>query len=122
MLDESMPDGKTLPDPKGWKILIQKMKPKEQTSGGIILVDASKEAESYLSITARVMKIGPMAWHDKDTGKAYVGGAWAKPGDWVIVPKFTQFKMDIYGNEYRFINDDEVIATVEDPTNIKVYT
>jgi len=30
--------------------------------------------------------------------------------------------MDIEGREYRFVNDDEIIAVVDDPTAIKVYT
>jgi len=30
--------------------------------------------------------------------------------------------MDIDDKEYRFINDDEIIAVVEDPTVIKVYS
>ena len=111
-----------LPNPCGWKILIQKIKPKEQTAGGIFLPDQAKEAESYLNICAKVVKVGPLAWHDRDTGQPWKGPNWAKPGDWVIVPKFTQFKMIIDEEEYRFINDDEIIATVDDPSEIKVYT
>ena len=109
-----------LPVPTGWKILIEKPKPKEKTDGGIILTDQSKEAENYLSICARIVAIGPLCWHDE--AKFYNAGPWAKIGDWVIVPKFTAFKMDINGMEYRFINDDEVIAIVDDPTVIKVYS
>lgn len=111
-----------LPVPRGWKILVEKIKPKEKTAGGILLPDQSREAESYLSICAKVVSIGPMAWCDRDTGQPWTGGAWAKEGDWIIIPKFTQFKMEIDGNEYRFINDDEIIATVDDPSGIKVYT
>tara|TARA_R110002110_G_scaffold335381_1_gene546079 strand:+ start:394 stop:744 length:351 start_codon:yes stop_codon:yes gene_type:complete len=111
-----------LPTPCGWKILIRKDKPKEKTAGGIILADQSIEAESYMNICAQVVKIGYLCWHDRETGVPWKGPKWAKPGDWVIVPKFTQFKMDIDDKEYRFINDDEIIAVVEDPTVIKVYS
>ena len=90
-----------LPKPSGWKILIKKKKPNEKSKGGIYLPDQAKEAESYMDICAH---------------------RWAEPGDWVIVPKFTQFKMEIEEEEYRFINDDEIIAIVPDPTAIKVYS
>ena len=111
-----------LPEIRGWRILVRKQKPKEVTSGGILLSDASKDAESYLNVTAQVVQCGPLCWHERDTGQPWPGGAWAKPGDWVIIPKFTQFKMEIEGEEYRIINDDEVIAVVDDPTIIKVYS
>jgi co-chaperonin GroES (HSP10) len=111
-----------LPEPKGWKILIKKPKPKEKTSGGILLPDSSRDAESLLGICAQVVTIGPMCWHDRASGEPWVGGPWAKPGDWVIVPKFVQFRMNIDDEEYRFINDDEIIAVVDDPKAIKVYT
>jgi co-chaperonin GroES (HSP10) len=111
-----------LPQPTGWKILIQKKKPKEKTAGGIILSDISKDNESYLSICAQVIRIGSLCWHDRETGKPWQGGPWCKEGDWVIVPKFTALRLEIKEEEYRFINDDEIIAVVEDPTAIKVYS
>jgi len=110
-----------LPQPQGWKLLIEKPKPKEKTDGGILLPDQAIEAENYLSICAKLVAVGPMAWKDRETGKPWSSGAWAKVGDWIIVPKFTQFRMDIQDKEYRFINDDEIIAVVQDPTVIKVY-
>ena len=111
-----------LPEPRGFKLLIEKPKPKEKTDGGILLPDQAIEAENYLSICAKLVKIGPMAWKDRETGKWWNGGPWANVGDWLIIPKFTQFRMEIDDKEYRFINDDEVIAVVSDPTVIKVYT
>lgn len=111
-----------LPKPSGWKILIKKKKPNEKSKGGIYLPDQAKEAESYMDICAQVVSIGPLAWCDRETGERWKCDRWAKPGDWVIVPKFTQFKMEIEEEEYRFINDDEIIAIVPDPTIIKVYS
>ena len=112
----------SLPKPKGWKVLVRKNKAKEKTSGGILLPEAAKEAEDYLSITAQVVACGPMCWYDKESGQKWIGGDWAKPGDWVLIPKFTAFKMEIENEEYRLINDDEIIATIDDPSSIKVYT
>ena len=111
-----------LPQPRGWRILIERVKPKEKTASGIFLPDQAKEAESYLSITAKVVALGSACYTNRDTGEPWASGPWCKPGDWIVVPKFTQFKMDIDGNEYRIINDDEVIAVIDDPLAIKVYT
>jgi co-chaperonin GroES (HSP10) len=108
--------------PRGWKILIKRPKVKEQTKGGILLPDQIKEAESYMSITATVVALGSVCYRDRDTGEPWKSGPWCYVGDTVIVPKFTQFKMEIDNEEYRFINDDEVIAVVHDPDAIKVFT
>ena len=110
-----------LPRPQGWKVLIKKKKPKEKTEGGIILPDSAQDAESWLDITAQVVALGPLCYKNRQTGESWPN-PYCEEGDWVIVPKFTQFKMDIDGEEYRFINDDEVIAVIDDPTVIKVYT
>ncbi len=110
-----------LPRPQGWKILIKKHKPKEKTEGGILLPDMSKDAEGYLSVTGQVVALGPLCYTDRKTGEPWSSGPWCKVKDWVIIPKFTQFKMDIDDDEYRIVNDDEIIATIKDPTRIKVY-
>jgi len=111
-----------LPQPKGWRVLIERIKPKEKSAGGIFLPDQAKDAESYMSITAKVVALGDGCYSNRDTGEPWGGGPWCKPGDWIIVPKFTQFRMDIGGKEYRIINDDEVIAVIDDPSAIKVYS
>lgn len=111
-----------LPKPAGWKILIKKKKPKEKSKGGIYLPDQAKEAESFMDISAQVVAVGPLAWCDRETGERWKCERWANPGDWVIVPKFTQFKLIIDDEEYRFINDDEIIATIDDPSVIQVYS
>ena len=113
---------KFLPRPQGWKILIRKPKVKEKTDGGIIIPDQVKDVEDYLSVTGEVAAIGPLCWTNRETGKPWDGGPWCKVGDWVIIPKFTAFKMEIDDDEYRIINNDEIIAVVIDPTRIKVYS
>jgi len=110
-----------LPKPCGWKVLIKRQKAKDKTSGGIFLPDIAKDAEELLGIVAQVVDCGPMCWKDRDTGEPWSTGPWAKPGDFVVVPKFTHFRMTINEEEYRFINDDEIIAIVDDPSIIKIY-
>ena len=54
-----------LPIPRGFKVLIEKPKPKEKTDGGILLPDQAIEAENYLSICAKVVSVGPLAFKDR---------------------------------------------------------
>lgn len=108
--------------PRGWKVLIKMPQVEKITAGGIIRVDAVVEAEEYMSITAEVVAIGPLAYADRESGEPWATGPWCKVGDTVIVPKFVQFKLEIEEQEYRFINDDEVIAVVHNQDAIKVYT
>jgi len=110
-----------LPQPKGWKILIRKERPKEKTAGGIFLTDKARDEEDYMSITAQVVDMGDLCYRNRETGERWRCDPWCKPGDWIIIPKFTQFKLEIDDQEYRFINDDEVIAVIDDPKSIKVF-
>ena len=43
---------------------------------------------------------------------------WCKVGDWVVFARYAGSRIQIDGGEVRLLNDDEVLATVEDPTDI----
>ena len=45
---------------------------------------------------------------------------WAKKGDWILIGRYagTRFKLED-DHEVRIINDDEVIATILNPDDIK---
>ena len=52
---------------------------------------------------------------DKDK---FPNGAWCKKNDWIIIAKYAGSRVSIDGGELRIINDDEVLAVVEDPRDI----
>ena len=48
----------------------------------------------------------------------FPNGAWCKKDDWIIITKYAGARLSIDGGELRIINDDEVLAVVEDPRDI----
>ena len=62
-----------------------------------------------------VLKIGPLAYYDKEK---YPTGPWCKKGDWVIFARYAGSRIQIDGGEVRLLNDDEVLATIENPEDI----
>jgi co-chaperonin GroES (HSP10) len=63
----------------------------------------------------KVLKVGPSAYNDKGR---FPDGPWCKEGDWVVITKYAGSRLYIDGGELRIVNDDEVIAQVDDPLSI----
>lgn len=101
--------------PTGWQVLIKIRKAPEKI-GGILLPDDSKAAQQFAAVVGEVLEVGPLAW--ADTHRYGDAGPWAQPGDWVIVAKFGGKRFKVNGEEYRLINDDEVIGTTDKPEEI----
>jgi co-chaperonin GroES (HSP10) len=102
-----------IPQPTGWRILVMPYMGKEKTEGGVFVPDPVREREARATVTAYVAKLGPLAY--KDVDKFGEDGAWCKEG------RYAGSRFQIEGGEVRIINDDEVIATIVDPDDIKSY-
>jgi chaperonin GroES len=107
-----------VPQPTGWRILVMPWTGNEKTDGGIYIPDQVRERESKATVVAYVVKVGPLAYKDQDK---FNGEAWCKEGDWVCIGRYAGSRFNISGGEVRIINDDEVIATILDPDDIKTY-
>ena len=59
--------------------------------------------------------MGPDAYADKTK---YPNGPWCKEGDWVVFARYAGSRVKIEGGEIRILNDDEILSTVKDPTDI----
>ena len=93
---------------------------KEKTDGGIHVPDSIREKEGRATVVAYVVKLGPLAYKDFD--KFGEEGPWCKEGDWVCIGRYNAgSRFNIEGGEVRIINDDEVIATIVNPDDIKTY-
>jgi len=107
-----------LPQPTGWRVLVMPYQTAQQTKGGLFIPDEVRDRETVATVVAYVLSVGPLAY--KDPGKF---GAecepWCKKGDWVCIGRYAGSRFKIDGGEIRIINDDEVIATVLEPTDIK---
>jgi len=107
-----------LPQPTGWRILVMPYKGREKTEGGIILPDQVVEREALATVVAYVLKLGPEAYKDPEKFGPDAE-PWCKKGDWVSIPRYSGSRFKIDGGEVRIINDDEVIATLKNPDDIR---
>tara|TARA_R110000765_G_scaffold302967_1_gene397139 strand:+ start:309 stop:740 length:432 start_codon:yes stop_codon:yes gene_type:complete len=107
-----------LPSPTGWRLLILPYRGKGKTKAGIYLPDQVVERESVGTVCGYVLKVGPLAY--KDANK-FTTGPWCKEKDWIIFGRYAGARFKIDGGEVRILNDDEVIAVVQDPEDILHY-
>ena len=89
--DESLQE--KLPNPTGYRI------DKEQLS----------------TVVGYVVRLGPDAY--KDPHK-YPEGAWCSEGDWVIFGRYAGARIQIEGGNLRLLNDDEILAVINNPEDI----
>ena len=121
VLDPSLLDKpllERLPQPTGWRILVMPYQGKAKTASGLYIPDEIRERESVATVVAYVMKLGPLAY--KDPGKfGSDSDPWCKEGQWVCIGRYSGSRFKIDGGEVRIINDDEVIATILEPDDVK---
>ena len=116
--EAAKPDKKELdklPKPVGWRILVLPFKAKDKTKGGILLTDKTMEESQLTATVAMVLAVGDDAYQDKEK---FPSGSWCKEGDWVLITRYAGSRIRIDGGELRIINDDEILAVVDDPRDI----
>jgi len=114
-VDESRSALDRLPKPTGWRILILPYTIPDSTKGGVLLSDETKERNQLATNVGYVVSLGPDAY--KDEGK-FPDGAWCKKGDWVMFGRYAGSRFKIDGAEPRLLNDDEILAVIDDPRDI----
>ena len=103
-----------LPKPTGWRILVLPFKMKEKTKGGIIISETTIERQQVASQCGLVISMGDQCY-DKER---YPEGPWCKKGQWVVFARYAGSSIQIDGGEVRLLNDDEILATIENPEDI----
>ena len=104
-----------LPQPTGWRMVVLPFKMADKTKGGLHLVQETLERQQVGSTCGLVLAQGPDCYNDKDR---YPEGPWCKTGDWVIFARYAGSRIQIDGGEVRLLNDDEVLATIDNPEDI----
>ena len=107
-----------LPQPTGWRILVMPYQGKATTKSGLHIPDEIRERESVATVVAYVMKLGPLAYKDPDKFGPDAT-PWCEEGQWVCIGRYSGSRFKIEGGEVRIINDDEVIATILEPDDVK---
>ena len=125
-LEEAFPVVNPGVEPLGARILVQIKTTKSTTSGGIVLVEESKETEKWNTQVAKLIKRGPLAYCNRETGKPWTEGMWAVEGDFIRVPRWggDRFEVQVPGQDepalFVIFNDHEAIAKITaDPLTVK---
>ena len=107
-----------LPKPTGWRILVMPYQGKSTTDKGLHIPDQIREREALATVVAYVLRIGPLAYQDPNKfGEE--PQPWCEEGEWVCIGRYAGSRFRIEGGEVRIINDDEVIAKILEPDDIK---
>ncbi|HCT52036.1 MAG TPA: hypothetical protein DF712_06205 [Balneola sp.] len=104
-----------VPQATGWRIVVLPHKGVDKTKGGLLLTDKAIEEQQLTTNVGLILNMGPDAYADKTK---YPNGPWCKEGDWVVFARYAGSRVKIEGGEIRILNDDEILSTVEDPTDI----
>lgn len=121
-----------LPQPCGWRLLVEMIKVKRVTAGGIELPDLVTEAAAYERAVGLVCAVGANAYmhrkflmFDAETKKDSPCQPWCRAGDWVVFGRYAGQIITMKGatrnHEFRFVNDDEVLAVAPRPEMLKNY-
>jgi len=103
-----------LPQPTGWRMLVLPFKMREKTKGGLYLGQETLERQQVASQCGLVLSMGPHCY-DKEK---FPEGPWCKKGQWVVFARYAGSRIQIDGGEVRLLNDDEVLATIDNPEDI----
>lgn len=97
--------------PLDQRVLVRPDPVEEKTSGGIILPDQAVEQQKYATVKGTLIAAGANAWSEARVMRGFTA---PQPGDRVMIAKYggVVVKGDD-GVEYRVMNDEDVVATLE---------
>ena len=87
----------------------------DKTKGGVVIHEAALERQQVASQCGLVLAMGSQCYRDKER---YPDGPWCKINDWVVFARYAGSRIHIEGGEIRLLNEDEILATVQDPEDI----
>lgn len=104
-----------MPQPTGWRMLILPYRGKETTEGGIYIPNQVLNDTQLQTVVGYVVKQGPLCYKDAEK---FPDGPWCTEKQWVIFARYAGSRFRIDGGECRILNDDEILATIDDPEDI----
>ena len=112
-MDKSLLD--RMPTPTGWRMLILPYRGKETTGGGIYIPTKVLDDTQIQTVVGYVVKQGSLCYKDEEK---FPDGPWCQEKQWVIFARYAGSRFRIEGGECRILNDDEILAVIDDPEDI----
>ena len=112
-MDKSLLD--RMPTPTGWRMLILPYRGKETTDGGIYIPTKVLDDTQIQTVVGYVIKQGSLCYKDEEK---FPDGPWCQEKQWVIFTRYAGSLFRIEGGECRILNDDEILAVIDDPEDI----
>ncbi len=108
--------------PLGSRVLVQIKTVEERTKGGIILTTEDKSTEKWNTQVGKVVAMGPVAFHNRNTLEPWPEGEWCKVGDFVRVAKYGGDRFEVGKALFVVFNDLDLIGLVTgDPLAVKAF-
>ena len=113
--------------PFGSRVLLQIRRAKNKTKGGIILSGETRDTETWNTQVAKVIAMGPLAFHNRNTMQPWPEGAWVDIGTYVRAPKYGGDRWSVRiedGEEIIFVlfNDLDLLGKITgDPLAMKSF-
>ena len=104
-----------VPTPTGFRMVLYPLKLENKTTAGLHLTDETVEQSQITTNVCKELKLGPDCFLDKSR---FPNGPWCKEGDWVLITRYSGARIKIEGGELRIVNDDEILAVIDDPRDI----
>lgn len=101
-----------MPKPLMWKILVRPFKTPRRSDGGIEYTDETIEGQKWLTVVGQVVDMGEQAYQSPKLADSF------NPGleSWVLYGKYAGQRILLSdGREFVIMNDDDVLAVVDDP-------
>jgi len=119
-LGDAFPEVNPGVTPLGARVLFQLKSVKKASRGGIIFVEETRATEQAQSLIAKVISVGPLAFHNRDSGEAWKEGVWVKPGDYCRVPRWSGDRFQVPNPldekddiSFQIMNDFEIFCSVD---------
>ena len=77
--------------------------------------DTTHEMIEMTTVVGLVIMMGDLCYKDKTK---FPNGPWCKEGNWVLITRYAGSRIKIDGGELRIVNDDEILAVIDDPRDI----
>lgn len=127
-MDSAFPNVDPGIEPLGARVVVQLRRTSKKTKSGLVLVEETRDTVKWNNQVAKVVKVGPLAFRNRETRELWPEGAWLKEGDFVKVPRWNGDRTEIPVKDsdepitFVVFNDHEMIARITgNPLDVKAY-